>query len=61
MEEAATPGKPAGRTVLVPRSESENAGDLEVSALRAGGAALRAAPPAPRAATDGVAGVWQFR
>eukprot|EP00969_Alexandrium_andersonii_P343225 15171008-Alexandrium_andersonii.AAC.1 len=36
-------------------------GDPEVSALHAGGAALRAAPPAPRAATEGVADFCGFR
>eukprot|EP00969_Alexandrium_andersonii_P330895 14625704-Alexandrium_andersonii.AAC.1 len=35
--EAAAPDRPAGRNVLVPRSESADVGDPEASALRAGG------------------------
>ena len=53
MDEAAVPAGPTGRNVLAQGSESAENGDPEVSALRAGGAALRAAPPAPRAATEG--------
>eukprot|EP00969_Alexandrium_andersonii_P327623 14477822-Alexandrium_andersonii.AAC.1 len=45
MEEAAAPSRPAGRSAPVPRSDQAQVGDPEVSALRAGGAALRAAPP----------------
>eukprot|EP00969_Alexandrium_andersonii_P192284 8493146-Alexandrium_andersonii.AAC.1 len=54
MNEAAVPDGPVGRKVLVPGLDSADNGDPEVSVLRAGGAALRAAPPAPRAATKGV-------
>eukprot|EP00969_Alexandrium_andersonii_P258824 11444036-Alexandrium_andersonii.AAC.1 len=47
MEEAAAPSRPAGRDVLVPPSASAEVGDPEVSALPAGGAALRTAPQRP--------------
>eukprot|EP00969_Alexandrium_andersonii_P043948 1927068-Alexandrium_andersonii.AAC.1 len=55
MEVAAAPKMPAGRSVLVPALGIGEVGNPIVSALRAGGAALRAAPKAPRAATEGVA------
>eukprot|EP00969_Alexandrium_andersonii_P262929 11622881-Alexandrium_andersonii.AAC.1 len=45
---------PHGETVLVQRLGSTENGDPEVSALGAWGVALRAAPPVPRAATEGV-------
>eukprot|EP00969_Alexandrium_andersonii_P353483 15440027-Alexandrium_andersonii.AAC.1 len=61
MDEAAAPAGPTGRNVLVQGSQAAENGDPEVSALRAGGAALRAAPPAPRTATEGVPVFRRFR
>eukprot|EP00969_Alexandrium_andersonii_P350963 15434386-Alexandrium_andersonii.AAC.1 len=55
MDKAVVPTGPTGRNVLFQGLGSAENGDPEVSALRAGGAALRAAPPAPRAATEVVA------
>eukprot|EP00969_Alexandrium_andersonii_P346071 15298030-Alexandrium_andersonii.AAC.1 len=49
------PARPRGRNVLVPCSKSAEVGDPAVPAPRAGGAALRAAPPATRDATEGIA------
>eukprot|EP00969_Alexandrium_andersonii_P147590 6526048-Alexandrium_andersonii.AAC.1 len=46
VEEAAHQSRPAGRNVLVPRSDSAENGDPEVSAT---------CTEAPRAATEGVA------
>eukprot|EP00969_Alexandrium_andersonii_P073211 3230205-Alexandrium_andersonii.AAC.1 len=61
MEAAAAPNSPARRSVLVPRSKSAEVGDPEASALRAKGAALRPAPLAPRAVTEGVADFRRLR
>eukprot|EP00969_Alexandrium_andersonii_P354561 15442432-Alexandrium_andersonii.AAC.2 len=60
MQEAAAPAGPHGRTILVPRPESAQVGDPEVSVLRTGGAAFHAAPPAPRAATERAQGLPMF-
>eukprot|EP00969_Alexandrium_andersonii_P194726 8600621-Alexandrium_andersonii.AAC.1 len=54
MEKAAAPSRPAGRNILVPRSESAEVGDAKVSPLLAGGASLHAVPLVPRAAAEGV-------
>eukprot|EP00969_Alexandrium_andersonii_P137294 6072509-Alexandrium_andersonii.AAC.1 len=48
------PAGPTGIKVLVPRSESADNADPEVSAPRAEGTALRAAPPAHGATTEQV-------
>eukprot|EP00969_Alexandrium_andersonii_P102907 4541009-Alexandrium_andersonii.AAC.1 len=53
MDDAAAPEGPTWRKVPAQRSVTTESADPEVSALRAGGAALRAAPLAPRAATEG--------
>eukprot|EP00969_Alexandrium_andersonii_P047711 2093655-Alexandrium_andersonii.AAC.1 len=47
MGEAAAPGRPEGRNIFVPRSESAKVGDPEVSALRV--------------ATEGVSDFHRFR
>eukprot|EP00969_Alexandrium_andersonii_P251717 11124751-Alexandrium_andersonii.AAC.1 len=54
MDEAAVPAVPTGRNVLVQGLAPAENRDPEVSALRAEGVALRAAPPALRVATEGV-------
>eukprot|EP00969_Alexandrium_andersonii_P373061 15483123-Alexandrium_andersonii.AAC.1 len=54
MDGAAVPTGHKGRSVLVQGLESAENRDPEVSALHAGGAALRAVPPAPGAATEAV-------
>eukprot|EP00969_Alexandrium_andersonii_P046436 2037913-Alexandrium_andersonii.AAC.1 len=55
-------GTSAGRNIrVVPRSESADVGDPEVPALSAGGTALRAVPPVPRAATEGDADILRFQ
>eukprot|EP00969_Alexandrium_andersonii_P106783 4710589-Alexandrium_andersonii.AAC.1 len=54
MDEAVVPAGPTGRNVPVQGFESAESRGPEVSALRAEGSALRAAPPAQRAATAGV-------
>eukprot|EP00969_Alexandrium_andersonii_P292258 12917115-Alexandrium_andersonii.AAC.1 len=62
MEEAAAPGRPAGRNALAPCSKSVEFCDFEVSALCAGGAAFRAAPQAAhRAASEAVADFRQLQ
>eukprot|EP00969_Alexandrium_andersonii_P296734 13112620-Alexandrium_andersonii.AAC.1 len=47
--------------MLVSHAESADVGDPEVSALRGRCAALRVAPLAPRAASEGVADIRRLR
>eukprot|EP00969_Alexandrium_andersonii_P069077 3047047-Alexandrium_andersonii.AAC.1 len=54
MDEAAVPTGPTGRNILVQGLESAKIGDREFQRCAPGGAALRAAPPARRAATEEV-------